>query len=82
MAEILKDVRQKHAEKWDEVYYSSTRRGMFTSAGANLRAAIEAGIVTGLKVADVDDMDPREVKAISDEVAEVLYPFTQPLEKN
>ena len=82
MAEVLTDIRQRHAEAWSESYYKATRRGLFSDAGANVRSGIEAQIVTGLPMADVDDMDPREVIALSGRLSDALLPYLKPLEKN
>ena len=67
--EIIDDLRQRHVEKWSEAYNAQFNESVVAHHGSNCRAAVKAGIVTGITANDVDDMKPYEVRELSDKVS-------------
>ena len=75
------DLRQRHVEKWSEAYAAQFTGTVVAHNGANVRAGVKAGIITGLTAEEVDDMRPRDVRALSEELSELLNESLKPLEK-
>jgi vacuolar-type H+-ATPase catalytic subunit A/Vma1 len=78
---LTSDLRQRHVERWSEAYNAQFSKTVVAHHGANCRAAIEAGIVTGITADDIGDMMPHEVSALSEQVSQLISEALAPPEK-
>jgi len=75
---IITDWRQRHLEAFETEYFtlSEKLKGKNSDNGAVVRAAIKAGIITGVSLDAIGDMSPREVgkmaRAVNAQYVEVM----------
>ena len=84
MAEITTDLRQRHIEKWAlvfEPHREGDERHIVAYHGDNVRACIEAGIITGLTADEVDDMRVPDIADLSKRALTVINDAFAPPKK-
>lgn len=69
--DIIKDLRQRHIEKWEEEYFrfsaveDGEKRGQMKEYGDVIRAALAADMLVSNAPIDVGDMPLKEVVALA-----------------
>ncbi len=69
---VIDDLRQRHVETWINAYSIEVGEHVIPNNGANVRAAIKAGIITGLTIEAVMLWRVPEVNRLSAEVTDVI----------
>jgi hypothetical protein len=71
---LITDIRQRHIEKWSLAFPEKhdDSRPFAARESDILRAAIDAGIIEGAALEDVDELRPKEARKLAGEVLTLI----------
>jgi hypothetical protein len=71
---LITDIRQRHIEKWSLAFpeKNDDSRPFAARESDILRAAIDAGIIEGAALEDVDELRPKDARKLAGEVLTLI----------